>query len=92
VHISVGPYPPRFLAPLLANDTVIDPFNGEQLYQTVEKYVDLGNHRTGSPGDSATIEWLSSTLTGYGYDVELYNFRSSSCLSSSCLHLLLLPL
>ncbi len=49
-------------------------FNGNQLFSTVEKYVSLGEHRTGTPADLATSAWLSKELTSYGYDVKYLEF------------------
>lgn len=49
-------------------------FNGNQLFSTVQKYVSLGEHRTGTPTDLATSEWLGKELVSYGYDVKYQEF------------------
>lgn len=47
---------------------------GSELYAAVEKYVGLGEHRTGTPTDFATSEWLGKELTASGYDVTYSEF------------------
>ncbi len=49
-------------------------FDGDSLYADVQHYVDLGIHRTGTPGDSATAEWLSQRLKYYGFEVKELEF------------------
>lgn len=49
-------------------------FQGATLYSTVKKYVALGEHRTGTPTDFITSEWLSKELTASGYDVKYAEF------------------
>ncbi len=44
--------------------------NGTQLYELVTEYSDLGEHRTGTPVDQATIAWLSEHLRQSGALVE----------------------
>ena len=51
-----------------------DSFHGSALYQTVEKFVSLGEHRTGTPGDFATSAWLGKELSASGYKVEYVEF------------------
>lgn len=46
-----------------------DPFAGERLMADVEAYVGFGTHRTGSPGDIATTDWLADHWRKLGYDV-----------------------
>ncbi|HSD05770.1 hypothetical protein [Flavobacterium sp.] len=45
-------------------------FNGKELFSTVQKYVSLGEHRTGTPTDLATSDWLGKELASYGYNVK----------------------
>lgn len=47
------------------------PMNGDRLHADVEKYVSLGEHRTGTPGDQLTSEWLRGNLRISGYHVDL---------------------
>ena len=47
------------------------PMKGDRLYADVEKYVSLGEHRTGTPGDHLTSEWLRGNLQISGYHVDL---------------------
>jgi hypothetical protein len=49
-------------------------FDGSELYSTVKKYVSLGEHRTGTPVDSLTVEWLSDELQTVGFDVKYTKF------------------
>ncbi|GGF22984.1 hypothetical protein [Flavobacterium limi] len=52
------------------NKPEADFFNGSQLFSTVQKFVSLGEHRTGTPTDLATSDWLGKELASYGYDVK----------------------
>src|SRR5690349_17265159 len=52
----------------------IDFFAGAPLYETVKKYVSLGEHRTGTATDFATSEWLGKELKAAGYDVKYSEF------------------
>lgn len=56
------------------NKSEADFFNGKQLFSTVQKYVSLGEHRTGTPTDLATSDWLGKELASYGYDVKYLEF------------------
>lgn len=47
-----------------------DPFAGARLMADVETYVAFGTHRTGSPGDLATSDWLAAGWRQLGYEVE----------------------
>jgi len=49
-------------------------FAGNKLYSTVQKFVDLGEHRTGTPTDLSTSEWLGKELKASGYDVQYTEF------------------
>ncbi|MDB5158802.1 MAG: hypothetical protein JWR50_3509 [Mucilaginibacter sp.] len=51
-----------------------DEFNGDALFSNVKKFVKFGIHRTGTPGDYATSEWLGSELKSYGYKVNYLAF------------------
>lgn len=51
-----------------------DGIKGDELYHTVEKYVSLGEHRTGTSADTATSAWLRKELISYGYDVKYLDF------------------
>lgn len=39
---------------------------GDDLYRLVEEYAALGDHRTGTAVDAATLEWFSGRLRGIG--------------------------
>jgi len=54
--------------------TELDYFDGDKLYSTVKKFVLLGEHRTGTPTDFATSEWLGKELAASGYDVKYSEF------------------
>ncbi|MDR3269242.1 MAG: hypothetical protein LBT83_09275 [Tannerella sp.] len=47
---------------------------GERLYAYVEKYTSLGDHRTGTPINTETVDWLAAELTQYGYTVHYPEF------------------
>lgn len=48
--------------------------NSQELIKIVEKYVNLGEHRTGTPTDRATSEWLGEELKSYGYNIKYLEF------------------
>lgn len=48
--------------------------DGKRLYADVEKYVSLGDHRTGTPVNAQTAEWLGGELKKYGYTVDYPEF------------------
>jgi hypothetical protein len=43
--------------------------DGDRLYADVERYVSFGDHRTGTPADRQTADWLGGELEKYGYAV-----------------------
>ena len=49
-------------------------FDGNKLFSTVKKFVSLGEHRTGTPTDLATSEWIGKELKSVGYDVKYLEF------------------
>jgi hypothetical protein len=51
-----------------------DPMAGATLYADVKTYSDLGEHRTGTAGDTATTVWLEKALQAVGYAVERQGF------------------
>ncbi len=51
-----------------------DPLSGEALYADVKAYSDLGEHRTGTPGDAATTGWMLAALRRAGYDAIAQEF------------------
>jgi hypothetical protein len=51
-----------------------DPLAGPALYADVKAYADLGEHRTGTPGDNATTIWMERALKAAGYAVERQGF------------------
>ena len=52
----------------------IDYFNGSQLFSIVKKYVSLGEHRTGTPTDLETSDWIGKELSSVGYKVKYLEF------------------
>lgn len=52
----------------------VDPLSGEALYADVKAYADLGEHRTGAPGDAATTGWMLQALKRAGYDAAPQGF------------------
>ncbi|PXY46144.1 hypothetical protein [Flavobacterium hydrophilum] len=56
------------------NKPEVDYFKGSELFSTVQKFVSLGEHRTGTPTDLATSDWLGKELVSYGYDVKYLEF------------------
>jgi hypothetical protein len=46
-----------------------------RLYGLVQTYAGLGEHRTGTPPDDATVEWFADELTNRGAEVELRPYR-----------------
>ena len=64
------------LAPLAGRPpSDADPLRGSALYADVVAYSDLGEHRTGTPEDRKTSEWLAAELRRAGADVQLHPFR-----------------
>lgn len=51
-----------------------DALAGSALYADVKAYADLGEHRTGTPGDAATTVWMERGLKAAGYAVERQGF------------------
>jgi hypothetical protein len=49
-------------------------FDGQKLFGDVEKYVSFGEHRTATPADSSTVDWLSRELKAYGYEINHTEF------------------
>lgn len=64
----------KHLVLLLSIVFMIPAAQSQQLVQIVEKYVQLGEHRTGTPTDLATSEWLGEELKSYGYNVKFLEF------------------
>ena len=48
---------------------------GEHLYRLVQAYAALGEHRTGTPVDHATIEWFATELGTRGARVDTVPYR-----------------
>src|SRR3989442_328146 len=48
---------------------------GEHLYQLVQAYSALGEHRTGTPVDQATIAWFATELGTRGARVDTVPYR-----------------
>lgn len=48
--------------------------DGARLYADVEKYVSFGDHRTGTPANTQTANWLGGELEKYGYSVDYPEF------------------
>jgi len=46
------------------------PLSGESLFDSVERYAAFGEHRTGTPADHATADWLERELTGNGFAID----------------------
>ena len=55
-------------------DPGASPFEGSKLFTTVTRYTAFGEHRTGTPADFATSEWLGKELAASGYTVKYYEF------------------
>ena len=47
---------------------------GDALFERVQRYFAFGDHRTASPGDYATTDWLQSALSDNGYTVTRNSF------------------
>src|SRR5262245_60723690 len=58
-------------SPISAAD---DPFDGAKMLADVQTYVNFGVHRTGTPADIATRDWLVSRFKSLGFDVGLEPF------------------
>lgn len=52
----------------------VNYLDGNTLFSTVKKYVSLGEHRTGTPTDLATSEWIGKELKSAGFDVKYLEF------------------
>ncbi|HEY8002855.1 MAG TPA: hypothetical protein VIE16_01440 [Phenylobacterium sp.] len=61
-------------AGMSARAAAADPLAGGALYADVRTYAGLGEHRTGTPGDAATTDWLARALTAAGYAAERQGF------------------
>lgn len=48
--------------------------SGKELFASVKKFVSLGEHRTGTPGDLETSAWLKSELDSAGFKTEYVEF------------------
>ena len=48
---------------------------GEHLYQLVQAYAALGEHRTGTPVDQATVAWFATELGKQGARVDTVPYR-----------------
>ena len=48
-----------------------NPLDGQRLFDDVVRYAGFGDHRTGGPGDRATVRWLTGELSRVGYAVDL---------------------
>lgn len=59
---------------LVIGQNAINHFDGNTLFSTVKKYVSLGEHRTGTPTDLSTSEWIGKELKLVGYDVKYLEF------------------
>ncbi len=46
----------------------------DELYALVESYSDLGEHRTGTDADAATVAWFADELESRGGQVELHDY------------------
>ncbi|HZU71331.1 MAG TPA: hypothetical protein VE990_01045 [Acidimicrobiales bacterium] len=55
--------------------------SGRMLYRLVEEYSALGEHRTGTDVDRATVDWFSAQLEALGAEVERhpYEFDRYAC-------------
>jgi len=51
--------------------------SGQDLYKTVEHFVQLGEHRTASEGDLATSAWLKAELDSLGAETKYVEFPVS---------------
>ncbi len=51
-----------------------DPLAGERLYRDVVRYVELGEHRTGTTVDLATSAWIAGELAKAGLQVDIAPF------------------
>jgi hypothetical protein len=60
---------------LAQQDATASYFAGDQLFSTVSKFASLGEHRTGTPADFATSEWLGKELAAVGYEVKYLEFK-----------------
>lgn len=60
--------------PAAGAGTAAEPLSGAALYADVKAYADLGEHRTGTPGDAVTTAWMDRALTAAGYKVERQGF------------------
>lgn len=49
--------------------------SGDALYKRVRQYASFGAHRTGTPSDQQTSEWLRSTLAEAGFSVTTQPFK-----------------
>ena len=52
-----------------------DCLSGEHLYQDVITYTRLGEHRTGTPGDALTSQWVLNRLHDAGLKAEFQPYR-----------------
>lgn len=62
---------------LAGNSFAAPPLSGDSLFAHVEKFASLGEHRTGTPADHATSDWLASELQAAGFSVKQQGFNVS---------------
>jgi hypothetical protein len=52
----------------------ISALKGDNLYNDIIKYVEFGEHRTGTKGDYKTSEWIEKELKALGFETEFQEF------------------
>lgn len=58
------------LSSRLTPSIIGDPLSGDSLFDSVEKYSNFGDHRTGGKADRATTDWLLGELNAAGFALE----------------------
>ena len=53
-----------------------DPIGPDRLYADVRQYVALGQHRTATPTDHKTADWLAESLQKSGFSVDYQSFTA----------------
>jgi hypothetical protein len=53
-----------------------DPWAGASLYRDLETYAAINEHRTATPGDRRTSEWLHKELAAAGFEATYQEFRT----------------
>lgn len=67
-----------------AEKTASDPLRGNPLFERVKQYARFQEHRTGSPGDVATSQWIAGELEKAGLQVVMKPWKLQQFFLQKC--------